>query len=325
MTRRHARGTTWFVIAIGGLGLIAAPAPAPWAVLPGLLLALVPTLHAWKDAEGTALRASVVWAGIALGFGIATECAALLEPISTGRPSAGHLAYLCCLATLAGLISVLNARTPGGGAWAILMALLVVVFLIPWLEGSGLGRGANSLARLRLDNPWTIFFALLVFAGVTNYLPTRFGPAAAALAVGFLLEYLALTRIVASRVGLATVWTAFPWTLAVAGALVGDGAEKARIPARGLDTLWFWFRDRWGVVWGLRVMERFNRSAASLDWPVRLGWHGTEDATGKVIPGDSPASAEASAVLSSLLRRFATAERRARASGTAEFPPLPRS
>ena len=51
------------------------------------------------------------------------------------------------------LISVLNARTPGGGAWAILMALLVLVFLIPWLEGAGLRRAPIGLGRLRLDQP----------------------------------------------------------------------------------------------------------------------------------------------------------------------------
>src|SRR5207245_6824908 len=115
------------------------------------------------------------------------EAAAWGEPTGTGRPLAGHLTYLAVLATLAALVSVLNARTPGGGAWAILMGLLVLVFLIPWLEGPGLVRDARGLGRLRLDAPWTLFYALLVLAGVTNYLPTRYGPTAAWLAAGFAL------------------------------------------------------------------------------------------------------------------------------------------
>ena len=69
-----------------------------------------------------------------------------------------------------------------------MMGLLVLVFLIPWLEGRG------GWDRLRLDSPWTLFYGLLVLAGVTNYLPTRYGPAAAWLGLALVVEYLGLTR-----------------------------------------------------------------------------------------------------------------------------------
>src|SRR5262249_39141232 len=157
------------------------------------LLSTRPLIAAWRAAEGTALRPAVVWGFVAMALGVAAEGAALFEPAAGGRPAAGHLAYFCAPAVLAALISVLNARGPGGGAWGVLMALLVLVFLIPWLEGPGLGRAPGALARLRLDNPWTLFYGLLVLAGVTNYLPTRFGPAAAWLGLGLGLEYLGLT------------------------------------------------------------------------------------------------------------------------------------
>ena len=314
------------MIAAGGISLVAWPEHAPWLVLAGLALAAPALVHAWKESGGTALRASVTWAAIAIGLGVITECLALFEPVQSGRPVTGHVAYLCCLAALAALISVLNARVPGGGAWAILMALLVVVFLIPWLEGPGFGRVGNGLARLQLGNPWTIFFGVLVFAGVTNYLPTRHGTAAACVAVGFVLEYLALTRWIKTPRGLATVWAAVPWTLAAAAAMVPGKEPSRESPTREFDLLWLWFRDHWGAVWGLRVLERFNRTATSLDWPMKLHWEGLQDTSGQVVRGgfDGPPREDALAVLTSLLRRFATSERLGRASGVVEVPPLPR-
>ena len=62
----------------------------------------------------------------------------------------------------------------------------------------------------------------------------------------------------------------------------------------GLDGLWFWFRDHWGVVWALRNQERFNRTAELAGWPVRLTWYGLAPVDG---PGEGcglvvPAEAE---------------------------------
>ena len=180
---------------IGGALLIAgASEHAPIAVFLGLATTLWPLERARRAARGTALGAAVIWAGLAVGLGLVSQAVAWSESPASGRPLAGHGTYLATLATLAALISVLNARTPGGGAWAILMGLLVLVFLIPWLEGPGLARNARGLGRLRLDTPWTIFYVLLVVAGVTNYLPTRYGLAAAWLAVRFAMEYVGLTR-----------------------------------------------------------------------------------------------------------------------------------
>jgi hypothetical protein len=250
----------------------------------------------------------VVWAWVAVLLGVVAQGAASVEPLGSGRPGAGHLAYLSVLATLAALISVLNARSPGGGAWAILMGLLVLVFLIPWLEGPTLVRNANRIGRLRLDAPWSLFYGLLVVAGVTNYLPTRYGPAALWLAAGFVLEYLGLSRSDWSPARRGVLWSAVPWTLAVA-VWVADGRSRRPVEAPSrLGTTWLWFRDHWGVVWALRVQERFNRAAESAHWPTRLSWYGVVPAeTGS---GPNPAVPEAAEVtLKGLLRRFATSAR----------------
>jgi hypothetical protein len=245
---------------------------------------------------------------LAVVLGVVAQGVGLGEPGTGGRPGSGHWAYLSALATLAALISVFNARRPGGGAWALLMAMLVLVFLIPWLEGpspSGIGRRG----RLRLEAPWSWFFGALAVVGTTNYLPTRYGPAACWLASGLVLEWAALAWPdgLLGRRGIA--WSAFPWCLAVAAWTAEIRADGSPRGATGLERLWLAFRDHWGVVWALRVEERFNRSAEAAGWPIRLAWTGTNPA----LASDAGAAADppeaAEATLKGLLRRFAAQER----------------
>jgi hypothetical protein len=248
----------------------------------------------------------------AVGLGVVAAIAAGLEPMAGGRPVAGHLTYLGTLAALARLVSVLNARNPGAGPWAGLMGLLVLVFLIPWLEGTGLARAPGALARLRLVAPWSIFFGLLVVAGVTNYLPTRFGLAAAWLGLGFAVEGLALMSTHLGPWWRAALWPVMPWALATA-VTAADLRVWVRPPtASRLEAVWLWFRDHWGVVWALRVRDRFNRSAEASGWTLRLAWGGVAEIGG---PGIVPSPDESEAMLIGLLRRFAARSRIDRAEG----------
>jgi hypothetical protein len=189
------------------------------------------------------------------------------------------------------------------------MALLVLVFLIPWLEGPWRMRRAAEPAPLRLESPWNLFYGFMVVVGVTNYLPTRFALAAAGFAVTFCLEYLGLTRLDWPPERRAMVWSWVAWALGssvwIAHWRAGPGLAS-RVP---LERLWFWFRDAWGVVWALRTQERFNRTAELKRWPVRLSWFGVvatgtpDAAAAELIPDEAIGDFRA------LVRRFATAER----------------
>ncbi len=198
------------------------------------------------------------------------------------------------------------------------MAVLVVVFLIPWLEGPWRVRRAEGLTLLHLDAPWTIFYALLVLVGVTNYLPTRFGAAAGCLALGLVLEYLGLTRDDWPAERRAVLWSWWAWMLAASAWLAHRRAARVPAARTRLERIWFWFRDLWGVVWALRILERFNRTAELKGWPVRLGWFGLEPAGAPAdqVGGAAPAGPaavedppEAEAVFRALIRRFAQPER----------------
>ena len=304
-----------------GLGAIATawarPSALPVVALAALSLTIRPLAIGWKATRGLALRPALAWAGVAVGLALAGQVAAFSEPVDAGRPWAGHWAYLSSLATLAALISVFGARRPGGGAWAILMGLLVLVFLIPWLEGSGLRLARDGMDRLRLDAPWSIFFALLALAGITNYVPTRFGTAALFVGAALATEFAGLIATGWPPSRRAAAWSVGPIFLSL-GVVRAWGRATSREPAPpGLASLWLWFRDGWGVVWALRVRERFHRAAEASRWPVRLAWQGVEAADPAAIP------AAAEATFAGLIRRFASEDRVASAADPCPPPPLP--
>jgi hypothetical protein len=308
----------WDEIAIGllvvvsALSLVSAPDRAPAALAPVLISTAWPWWRAWMSTRGTALRPALVWALLAIAAAVAAQAVGWDEPVAEGRPFAGRLTYLSTLAALAALGSVLNARSPGGHVWAGLMAILVLVFLIPWLEGPWRVRRAGGLTLLHLGAPWTFFYLFLAVVGVTNYLPTRFGGAASWLALGLFLEFLGLTQEDWPASRRASFWSWYAWTLAAAAWAAHRAGSRSPEGRTRLERLWFWFRDLWGVVWALRTLERFNRTSELKGWPIRLGWFGIEPAEGSpsgatAIAAEDPPEAEAA--FRGLMRRFVEPER----------------
>jgi hypothetical protein len=302
------------VLVSGGLLIVADPGRAPALVLLALVCACLPIAVAWGAARGTALRPALVWAGLAIILGGVSQVCTYGVNVATGRPGAGHWVFLGTLASLAGLMSVFNARRPGGAAWAILMGLLVLVFLTPWLEGMGLKGGGSPWDRLRLYAPWTVFYGFVALAGVTNYLPTRYWRASLFLGLALVLEYLGLTRGDWPLIWRARIWSAVPLCWAASAFAAHATADQNRPAEPGEGRLWWWFRDHWGVVWALRVMERFNRTAEASGWPIRLAWQGIIPAPGHE-GGPPPPVPAAEATLKGLLRRFADPDRLDQAAG----------
>jgi hypothetical protein len=293
------------LLASSALAIAFDPARAPLVLIVLLIASARPLLEAWRAVRGTALRPALVWAVLALALAVVAQAFALAEPLALGRPLAERFTYLSVLALLAALGSVLNARTPGGKAWACLMVVMVVVFLIPWLEDQTRLRRASALAQLHLDAPWSIFYGLLVVVAVTNYLPTRYGLAAVALSALFILEFLALSPLgfTPGRRALIGSWVA--WTLALSLWIARSNAARIPPASSSCEKIWFWFRDNWGVVWALRVLERFNRAAEVSQWPVRLTWFGLMPLAGQNSTAPAPSPDLTEATFRNLMKRFA--------------------
>jgi hypothetical protein len=124
------------------------------------------------------------------------------------------------------------------------MALLVLILLIPWLEASLQMRQAAELAQLRLDSPWTLFYAFMVVVGVTNYVPTRFSLAAIGFAVTFFVEYLGLTRLDWAAERRAILWSWVAWTVALSVWLARWRASYGPADRNPFERLWFGFAMR---------------------------------------------------------------------------------
>lgn len=230
--------------------------------------------------RGTSLKPATVWAMLALMF--STMAIFFDASASTGRPAQGFLTHLAFLATLSSLVSVLGARRPGENAWALLCGLFLMIGLLPLMEGVSLTKRFDILDYLRFDSPWTYFIALVIFAGVSNYLPTRFFPSSVILGYGLIQHLQLLWKPDGRSEWRGHYWWIFTWCLGGSVIVGYFSATKTpkRPPTPEMNTfhdLWFPFRDAWGAAWALRVLERFNQAATANHWSIKLNWFGIYD------------------------------------------------
>lgn len=249
-----------------------------WVWLP-IAAGLALWLMAFRANCKSPLKVAIIWAMVAwLAWGWA---------FSTDNIAATYAAL-----TLSGCagVAVLGARRPGAFAWNFVVAGLLAILLLSLAEGAVTG------AIVQLDTIRTFFLCGLLGTVVLNFLPTRLFPAAISFALGSGLTLGSTTGLVASDTGWqrATAQTAIlcvPWLAAWA-------FRRSPTDVSPANRLWFDFRDRFGAIWALRVMEQFNRSATNNGSPQRLTWRGM------IAPDDSDWER-----LRALVSRFGMSER----------------
>jgi hypothetical protein len=260
-----------------------------------LLSGAYPLLLAWNANRRTALLQAVYWAAAAWAVWGVTMLRLAVPP----QEGAAPLRYLALCLTGCAFVAVLGARRPGVLAWNFVVAGLLAVLLLP--VAYGLGRPSLHWVN-------ALSLAATLAAGVLNYLPTRLLPAALTLGLGCALE---LPRWLPAETGGAE-WAEqalpvglllvalTPWVALVA-------VVSGPLPAAEFDRLWVGFRDRFGLLWALRVREQFNRAAANAGWPVVLRWRGL-----RLLPGTKLADVadqkQVVDTLAALLKRFGPAE-----------------
>jgi len=246
------------------------------------VLGAYPLACAWQATRGTALLCTVYWGVLAwLGWGVT-----LIE-MPRAHPDPAVFVALC-LTGCAG-VAVFGARRPQAMAWNFVVLGLLAVMVLPLIESALIG--ARSLDGLRLT-----FLGITLAVSVLNYLPTRFGLAAFLVGLACGGEMIAVAAPAPLPRGPETdairvCFLAAPW-LAL--------WRWTPVPTQELDRTWREFRDRWGVVWGQRVREQFNRAAVNAGWPVTLAWQGFIE-RGEVSAEARRAMHDA---LTALLKRF---------------------
>jgi hypothetical protein len=260
----------------------------------------------FRGLRGTTLSAPALWA-IAAAFGVAVVEASLAWREQAVDPMSASLwRYAAAAGTFCPLMGVLGAKRPQDRGWQWVVLSLWVILLVPAMQAVA----ARSGHRLELYGAWRLLLAALIAMGLLNYLPTRIALAAMLFAIGqSLLLGPYLVSINASEhgwriVGLALILAAAAAAVVIARRRIGVRAVGGESPSIARSNArWFAFRDGWGALWGLRVMQRVNQTAELSGWPVRLEWW---DGFAPVIdePLDPQIAAHIQQTLDSLLRRF---------------------
>lgn len=274
--------------------------------------------RARRRLHGTTLLAPWAWSGVALTAVAGTEIALRLSHHWADDPLAGHLRYLAGVATCCPPLALLGAKRPQNRAWQFIVFSLWVVLAMP--VGEALLNRPGSELVLHAGRRW--FLALLIAMGAANRLATPVWPVGALYAA-------AQTLLLWDQLPLLDNAGGASWPLAglalLAAAVAWPLCRSPNPQAASLDRLWLDFRDAYGSVWALRVMERFNSTADQQGHGRRLTWHGFTVAELKArTPATPGAEGALPRDLRMLLLRFVSpewiADRVRRTSDADELP-----
>jgi len=224
------------------------------------------------------------------------------------------LRYAAAMTSFCPLMALLGAKRPQDRAWVFIVLSLLLVLALPSAEVLlPAGRGPLTVHPLRGS-----FLLLLVAAGPLNTLLTRYWSAGILLAAG-------QVALAGPHLPIVARWMSRPAPLWGLGLIVLAAGMAAVAWPRGArasppdQRVWIDFRDTYGVVWGLRVVQRLNQELAKLAGAPALTWHGWSSPDGCSSLGQVPPEtlAEAQQHLEALLLRFVSRawieRRRARA------------
>lgn len=276
------------------------------------LLGLGVLLRGRRALAGSTLVAPWWWSTSVLLIVTALEVlAAIAVSVATTGSNAGgtppawitHVELVAAALTFCPLMALLGAKRPQDRAWQFIVLSLAVVLMLPAAEALLFRPGAP--VAMHAARRW--FLVILLGVTLVTGLPTRRWLATLLLVAGQIL-------LLGEHVpGLAGVTAALEgWRIPLGMVLVALALVAAAHPwprrQTGLapwDRTWLDFRDAFGTLWGLRVIERFNDTARRSNWPVRLKWGGYE------FEGVEPTAELTTAMraaMASLLWRFVPGE-----------------
>ncbi len=222
-----------------------------------------------RRLQGTTLVAPAVWGCCAMLAIAAVEGLQLCLPQTDGARWMEVLHYAAAVSVINPAIAELGAKRPQNRGWRLVVGSLWIVLLAPaghWLL-------SHTGDALLVAPAWGYFLAVLVVFPVAGYLPTRNWSSA----VVWLLAQAAFLGGYVPPGTLLSGPGAWPVGAALACVAVALSHRRGRrweSRARGVDRAWVEFRDMFGAVWALRVLQRTNAEAEMHGWRWRLEWGG---------------------------------------------------
>lgn len=274
------------------------------ACLIGMAATIVCVRVSWTMRR-TTLTPPCVWAATSLAV---VTCAIGLAADEARPAWFAHFDYLAGISTLAPFVSLLGAKRPQDRAWQLIVAALLGLLAFQdfrsWLLDPSIQPSPHAA--------WRWLITALIVMQTLNYLPTRHAAAACLACIGqCLLLQTSLVFVAEVSRGLIALGTILVGAAIFAAAFV----EMRRPVTYDLyQREWLDFRDRYGVLWGLRVQERVNAMAQQHNSRLRLGWHGfrnAEETSGQAGQAEQPALDDPIyKAFGAILARFNDVERR---------------
>jgi hypothetical protein len=250
--------------------------------------------------SGTTLVAVWRWSVMTLLCVAAVEIAVALNGQVPSPGWVSPLRLAAAVSTFCPTMALLGAKRPQDRGWQFVVIALWGILTLPavyWL----LAGGVQEIHPAQLG-----FLAILIGVGLVNGLATRFWFSSVLFCLGQLVMLAPFFPISADWFSASTAALVGLSAIVAAWSLVAARLPPAREADTALDRVWLDFRDAFGAVWGLRVMERMNAASRMYGWPVVLTWSGFRTRDGSADVAHLPPAVEES--LRMLLRRFVSAE-----------------
>lgn len=218
----------------------------------------------WRAVRGTVLRGATIWAGLTL---VAAATVATWSIVTPSSPNLPAWRWLVLALSACPFIARLGAKRPQDRAWHVIVATFWIIAGLPAWESVLFHR------PLALDGIRTALMVTVVVMPIADCLGTRIWLAPWLFATAQLVvhpQWLRMAGIPSSQ---------FAPTVSLvlgvaAGAVVAWGWRPPPKSIAGPSRVWQAFRDRMGVLWSLRFLERFNADMSVAGQPIRLRWDG---------------------------------------------------
>jgi len=285
--------------------------PLPAMIIATTLTVAPAGLLLWGRTRlrGTTLIAPWGWmlaAVLAVG-GIEVIAAASGHSATTDASSSlSFWRQLAAAITVCPAAALLGAKRPQDRPWQFVVLSLALVLCLPPAQAF-----LFSSRSIMFDTIWNWFLAALLLAGLVNHIGTRYWLAGICWFTGQIVLFWPRLPLV-HKTGPLLPPLAGLACLAVAVALVLLW-PRSRV-ASGWNRVWRDWRDAYGLLWGLRVAERFNATAKQQGWNVVLRWEGFRSVE---------SSAESEPDLPPVVRPPQPADAAVAAEATEQPPPSP--
>lgn len=230
-----------------------------WIILLAAIVATTVLVKVRKAWIGSTLIAPWCWTLLAIGSVALSGIFTVSQPVR----------FAAIMTTFCPAMSLMGAKRPQDKAWNFIVLSLWAVLALPALESLVLGDGRS----LDIQDARGWFLWIMIFVGLSNELLTRHCLLAILAGIGqfaMLTEYLPLVRrpigIWNLSIGLSAIAMAMLWAKLRAN-------RRHEFP-EPLDQIWLDFRNCFGTLWGVRVMQMVNTAADNANWDIELTWFG---------------------------------------------------